>query len=271
MKTIQRNNIKFKVFEEQELREKLQMKDDDIQLILEYQDKFPELLQDDIDGFIIDARKLHSQLCIQKDFSDWIKNQIKNLDFGLEKQYTTLKGNCTTMHPRGSIEYYLTIDSAEDICMTIGSSNRTNKETKEISKMVRKYFKLMTKTLRNYEDWNKVREPEKQNANLLKSTLKSWASKNFMNCDENGIYAREFNMINQNLTGLKALEIKTYLGYKDKQTREHLSQEINSAIDFIQVFDINLLKCNKSFEERNEMIKQICDIQYKDIKNELNK
>lgn len=266
MRIIQRNNIKFKVFEEDELREKLQMKNEDIQLILEYQDKFPELLQDDIEGFIIDARKLYGQLCIQKDFSDWIKNQIKNLDFESEKQYTTLKGNCTTMRPRSNIEYYLTIDSAEDICMSIGSSNRTNNKTKEISKMVRNYFKVMTRTIRNYDNWNRIREPEKQNANELKSTLKSWASKNFMNCDENGIYAREFNMLNQNLTDKTALEIKSYLGYKDKQTREHLNQEINSAIDFLQIFDINLLKCNTDFQTRSNMIKQICDSQYLYIK-----
>lgn len=265
MKTVQINKIKYRIFEEDELKEKLGMNQKDIGLILEYQRLFPELLQDS-EGFCIDARKLYEQLLLKQDFSHWIKNQIDNLDLNEHIDYTSLKTNCTTMRPRGSIEYYLTIDSAEDICMTIGNSNRTNKETKEISKMVRNYFKIMTKTIRNYDNWNKIREPEKQNANVLKSTLKSWASKNFMNCDENGIYAREFNMLNQNLTDKTALEIKTYLGYKDKQTREHLSQEINLAIDSLQIFDINLLKCNTDFQTRSNMIKQICDSQYLYIK-----
>ena len=41
MKTIQRNKIKFKVFTEEELKEKLRMGQEDIQVVLEYQDKFP--------------------------------------------------------------------------------------------------------------------------------------------------------------------------------------------------------------------------------------
>ena len=171
MKIKQINKIKVNIFEEDELREKLGLKAEEIKLILDYQDKFPELLQDDIEGFIIDARKLYNQLKLQKDFSDWIKIQIKNLDLEEENSYTTLKGNCTTMQPKASIEYYLTLDSAKDICMTIGSSNRTNKETKEISKMVRNYFKLMEKTLRNYEKWITIRIPEKENAKLMKSKI----------------------------------------------------------------------------------------------------
>ena len=56
MKTIQRNKQKFKVFTEDELKEKLGMKQEDIQVVLEYQDKFPELLQEK-EGFCIDGEK----------------------------------------------------------------------------------------------------------------------------------------------------------------------------------------------------------------------
>ena len=52
----------------------------------------------------------------------------------------------------------------------------------------------------------------------------------------------------------------------DKPTREHLEIEINRALDFIQTFDINLIKLNKSFGDRSEMIKQICDITYPNLK-----
>ena len=62
MKTIQRNKIKFKVFTEEELKEKLGMGQEDIKVVLEYQDKFPELLQDKGEGFCINGRKLHEQL-----------------------------------------------------------------------------------------------------------------------------------------------------------------------------------------------------------------
>ena len=62
MKVVQINKIKVKIFEEDELREKLGMSEQNVQLVDTYQRLFPELLQDDIEGFIIDARKLYNQL-----------------------------------------------------------------------------------------------------------------------------------------------------------------------------------------------------------------
>lgn len=73
-------------------------------------------------------------------------------------------------------------------------------------------------------------------------------------------------MINKNLTNLTALEIKSQLGYRDKQTREHLTTEVNKTIDFLQEFDINLLTCGMDFDTRDTMIKQICETNYKHIK-----
>ena len=88
----------------------------------------------------------------------------------------------------------------------------------------------------NYKEWNKIREPEKYHSNELKSELKSWAYKNFMNCDGQGIYAREFNMLNVCLTNKTALEIKLYLDYNDVNTREHLSKEIcDSTYDNLKI------------------------------------
>ena len=60
MKIIQRNKQKFKVFEDDELKYRLGMNDINIAIVKEYQDKFPELMIDNGEGFCIDARKLHS-------------------------------------------------------------------------------------------------------------------------------------------------------------------------------------------------------------------
>lgn len=268
MKIKQINKIKIKVFEEDELREKIGLSKEEIDLILEYQDKFPELLQDDIEGFIIDARKLYSQLKLQKDFSDWFKTQVKNLELEEEKSYTTLKGNCTTMQPRATLDYYLTLDTAKDVCMTIGSSNRTNKETKELSKMVRNYFKLMEKTLRKYESWNMIREPEKQEYNIMVDELRKWCERNNYEIDDKifkSFRVRESNMINQNLTGKVASEIKTHIGYKDNITRDHLDEKLNSAILDLQKLNTNLLIANMDFETRNNLIKTVCTTKYSDL------
>ncbi|MBN1076073.1 hypothetical protein DVV91_17270 [Clostridium botulinum] len=261
MKTIQRNKIKFKIFEEDELREKLLLNDKNMKIVLDYQNRFPELMIENGKGFVIDGEKLCNELGVNSNFNDWLLRPTKgkegklikyrcveNTDFiSISEKSEKLKGG----RPKNKIT--LTLNTAKKIAM---------RQNNEQGDLVCDYFILMEETLKNYKEWNKIREPEKYHAN----ELKSWAYKNFMNCDEQGIYAREFNMINQNLCGKTALEIKTFLGYKDKRTREHLSQEINSEIDNLQIFDIQLLRCNKSFEERNDMIKQICDSQYPQIK-----
>ncbi|MBY6838821.1 antA/AntB antirepressor family protein [Clostridium botulinum] len=148
MKTIQRNKIKFKVFEEDELKHRLEMNKEDIETVLAYQDKFPELMIENGEGFCINARTLHKRLELQQDFSHWIKKQIETIEGELEKDYTSLKTNCTTMRPKASIEYYLTLEFAKEICMVVGVAPRTNKDTKRLSKIVRKYFILMEKTLK---------------------------------------------------------------------------------------------------------------------------
>lgn len=264
MKTIQRNKQKFKVFTEEELKEKLGMKQEDIKVVLEYQDKFPELLQEK-EGFCIDGEKLHKQLGLKKAFTTWIKqytDKNNKYNFSIDKDFSfSLQGK---VQKEGNREikrqvkiYTLTIDVAKHICLLTG--------TKE-AEMIRRYFIIIEKTLRNYEEWDKVRNPQRENANKLKSELKSWAIRNHFDADYNGLYSREFNLLNICLTGKTALEIKSYIGFKDKQTREHLETEINKALDFIQTFDINLIKLNKSFEDRQEMIKQICDITYPNLK-----
>jgi hypothetical protein len=88
MKVKQINKVKVKIFEEEELKEKLGLEQKQIKLIIDYQETFPELLQDDIEGFIIDSRKLYTQLKLQQDFSHWIKYQIKNLELEEGRSYT---------------------------------------------------------------------------------------------------------------------------------------------------------------------------------------
>ena len=264
MKTVQINKVKVRIFEEQELKEKLGMSEKDIELIISYQRLFPELLQDDIEGFVIDANNLHGQLHIAKHLTQWLKPYIKE-----DNSYGFVEGVDFTridvgVNPTNGVSitgYKLTIEMAKQLCLV-------SKSEKGI--LCRNYFILMEKTLRNYERWIEVREPEKQNANKLKSELKKYAIRNFASYDESGLYAKEFNMINLNLTNCTALDIKLKLGYKDKNTRDHLNREINSAIDFLQEFDINLLTCNMNFDTRNNMINQICETKYSKLKDIFN-
>ena len=268
MKTVTINKIKVRIFEEKELREKLNMKEEDIEIVLEYQRTFPELLQEGVDGFVIDTKKLHKSLGVGRDYSTWIKGRINKYNFKESVDYIVK----SLIHQNGGINkkggdkksksYFVTLNRAKELCMI---------ENNEIANIVRKYFITLESTLRNYEEWNKVREPEKQNANILKSKIGEYASRNLDCYDLGGLCSREFNLINKSLTGCTALEIKLKLGYLDKMTREHLSVEYNKAISYLQLFDINLLQCNIDFENRSKMINNICELNYKHLKEEFNK
>lgn len=98
------------------------------------------LRQDENGEVIIDGRELHDFLKVQKDFSDWIKNQLEMIDAEEGKEFSSLKGKTSENGGRPSTEYILTLDAAKEICMIAGVAPRSNKETKELSKQARKYF-----------------------------------------------------------------------------------------------------------------------------------
>ena len=167
MKVIQRNKIKFKVFTEEELKEKLGMREEDIKVVLEYQDKFPELLQNK-EGFCIDGEKLCGQLEVKSNFNDWLLRKskgkegklikyrcIENTDFKCisEKSETQRKDGQKGISVKNKI--MLTLECAKMIAM---------RQNNNQGDLVCKYFIIIEKTLRNYEEWDKVRNPQRENA-----------------------------------------------------------------------------------------------------------
>ena len=99
MKTVTINKIKVRIFEEKELREKLNMKEEDIKIVLEYQRTFPELLQEGVDGFVIDTKKLHKSLGVGRDYSTWIKGRINKYNFKESVDYVVK----SLIHQNGGI------------------------------------------------------------------------------------------------------------------------------------------------------------------------
>lgn len=106
---------------------------------LEIKNQLIPLKQDNNGRIVVDERELHDFLLVQKDFSDWIKNQIEsvgaieNVDF-IRFPFKR-EGNNATL-----IGYDLTVELAKEICMVAGVAPRANKETKELSKKARQYF-----------------------------------------------------------------------------------------------------------------------------------
>lgn len=90
--------------------------------------------------YVVSGRELHDKCKVQKDFSDWIKDQLERTDAIEGTEFTTLKGKTSEVGGRPTLEYYLTLDIAKEICMIMGVAPRTNAETRKLSKEIRRYF-----------------------------------------------------------------------------------------------------------------------------------
>lgn len=255
IKTI--NGIKYKLFKREELIEKLNMTNEEADIVENYQVKFPQLLQVDKNGFCIDGETLCKELGIGSNFNDWLLGNrkgregklikyrcIENTDFEVNRE---IAKNSKGGRPKTVIK--LTLKCAKKIAM---------RQNNEMGDLVCDYFILMEETLRNYEDWTKIREPEKEGYKELCSYLKLWAERNLKCYDIDGLYSREANMLNVALKGRTALELKIEKGYIDNITRDHFNTYENSKMKELQLIDISLLKNNKSFEERKEFINNYC-------------
>lgn len=269
----------MKKFNKQFLREVLKMSDEDIKLVMSCQRKFPTILLNEGNGFCVDGRKLHKELEVSKAYSTWIKTNLENIDAMRNIDYTvSLQGNTQftqeeieimSSQKRSSYgiseEYNLTLECAKEICMVTGLNSKTNEKFRQNSKMCRKYFIKLEQAIKGQQEHIAVRNPEKHGANMLKHIIKEYQMKKGLNNEY--MYQREFNMLNENLTGKTALELKYHIGYNDRITREHLDIETNQALAKLQDIDIALWQSGMSFEEREVIIKNTCIAQYQYIKD----
>lgn len=266
MKIVQINKVKVRIFEEEDLKEKLNMSAENCDIVLTYQREFPELLQDNIQDFIIEGEKLWNKLGNpQGEYSKWFKRKIEpffkeNVDYTMVDKLV-VNGNSVKRQ-------MLSLETAKHLSLMTGGDKNSKEEIQEKGKLIRKYFMVMEQTLRDFEKWEATREPEKQEYNVMIEELRNWCIRSNYEIDDKifkSFRVRESNMINQNLTGKIASEIKTHIGYKDNITRDHLDEKLNSAILDLQKLNTNLLIANMDFETRNNLIKSVCITKYSDL------
>lgn len=101
------------------------------------------------------GRELHRALKVKQEFTHWIKKQLGMVGVIEGEDYNVIwykdddafqdvvefNGNVKSMNRQGFLQdYILTLDIAKEICMVVGAASRTNEETRQLSKQVRKYF-----------------------------------------------------------------------------------------------------------------------------------
>jgi phage anti-repressor protein len=258
MKKKQINKQKVEVFEEKELKEKMNLSKEQIDSILNYQEKFPELLQKKI-GFCIDARNLWEQLGSKRQFGNWMKERITKYKFVENVDFTRFNKNVKAQNTYvNTIEYYFTFDTAKELCLV---------QNNDSGRRVRQYFILMEDTLRNYEHWTITRESEKDGWNKMSDQIKEWCKRKGFDYSIRSFYTREANMLNKALLGYPAQMINEKLNNQDEVTRDHLNQEINNALYKLEELNISLLLSDLDFETRDVIINKNCENSYSDLKH----
>lgn len=88
---------------------------------------------------LCNARDLHKFLNVGRDFSNWIKNRIKQYGFVKNQDFILVRQNGRTNGKGGdrrSVDYHLTLDMAKELAMI---------ENNEQGRKVRRYFIQMEK------------------------------------------------------------------------------------------------------------------------------
>lgn len=252
------------------LIKKLGIKDNEvIDLIVSYNNLLP-ILSEDGEGFCVNARDLHSQLLIGRDFSTWIKGNLESLDMKIEQDFDVFfKGDVDlsqdeikNMNPQQrsrqgiSTEYILTLDCAKQLTMVIGVMPKTNKETKELSKLARKYFIAVEKILKLAIKWELIRKPEREKYKEMCEELNKYFQRNFNKEPKWYDYSNEADALNLICLGAKAKKIREYIDAQDKNTRDWLDIKYNTYLDKLQELNTMYLKMNFDKERRYDLIKQ---------------
>lgn len=255
MKKVKINGVSVKVFEKKDLK-KLQLNNEQVKLIMQYQKQFPELLQD-VEGFVIDSRNLWTQLDEPYgQFNKWADNKIIKKGFINDVDYISM--DKIVQRENGgnkSKEYTLTVDCAKNVCMM---------ENTEAGRIVREYFILIEKVMKDWIEWMGEREPQKEGYNLLSATLHSTYKLTHENNEpKTHVYSIEANMLDKALFGRNSKQMKTYLGIEsDDALREHLGVEANKALRFLQDYDRELIMALDDYKERKRRIELTCKTRF---------
>ncbi|NCI19825.1 hypothetical protein EJM73_09315 [Clostridium botulinum] len=253
------NNLKKGKLTKEELQ-LYALEDNEISIILEYQEKLP-ILQEENENWI-SARILHNELGVKRDFSDWIKQQIEDLELCEPVDFTSFpfkrEGEKTWIN---TIEYNVTTEIAKEIAMVAGAKGgRTGKELKERSKIARKYFIYIEKAFKNRYEWNLDRENTLIKCKTLKGALikyKKEVIKTIPTYMHNNQFIAEFCLLNEVIIGMSAKEYRKRKGLaKDFPIRNSFSEKELELVHILEQYDSDLIGIQNEFnyEDRRKFL-----------------
>lgn len=241
-------NLKTGKFKNEELK-LYGLEESEIDVILEYQKVLPILQDEGVNG--VNTRKLHSQLKLSRQYDKWMDNVIEQLDLQIDidiKSLKTISKNQEDGRPR--IDYFVAIETAKEISMIAGIGNRVNKETKEISKIARRYFIYIEKAFKERCEWNKDRD----NTLIKCKTLKGAIIKNKLELDKSrpsychNNFVSEFCLLNEVIMGMSATQYRALKGIsKSTPIRNTFGEKELEVIHILEQYDSDLISVQNEY------------------------
>ena len=257
-----------KKFAKKEL-ERLNCNEDDISLVMKYQKKLPMPNED----FEMNARTLHTYLCVGKDISTWIVGRIKkygfkeNIDYKIIYESNNPKVgdvdfSTLSQAKRSALgvrtEYYLTVNMCKELC-TI--------ENNELGKLARQYFILMERILVENKEWIEIRDPEKEEYKKMSEAINEWSFRIWHKSASKSAYCVEADGINKIINGKTSQELKAELGISTFDLlRDYLKKDHNEELLFLERQNQVLLAMDMGFTERMNMLAKMHEVTFKSKK-----
>ncbi len=250
------NNLRKNSFKEEELKQYVKngdLKESDIKIILDYQKLLPVLQQED--GSWIDARTLHKELKVGKDFTTWIKGKISKYEF-IENEDWKLTFTKTGERKNVKVNNYsLTLDMAKELSMV---------ENNKIGRISRKYFididkAFKTRRLWNIDRWETLEHYKnyRRIINLSKKelmpTMPDWCKKR----GDQGVFMGEANLLNEIIIGMSASDYRfKHCLPKDEPVRNHFNNFELQMVAELEKFDTDLIRLQEmyDYEERRKLL-----------------
>lgn len=264
----------LKRFTKRQLIDQCGFTTEETQVILDYQKALPVLLEDN--DTWIDAKDLWSQLCVQKKYSDWIKNQIETFELQENNGYytTSLQREIANGGHKDEIHYQIKVETAKSIALVIAyKGGNVSKELKAKGKLVHKYFILMEKAVKKNTEWELIRHPLREGYNTMKAALNNYMNRMIQRDADDWDYRLEADALNIIATGFSAKEIRLFVGCKDNITRDSLTATYNEYLMKLQEWNILFLGMNLNRYERYLKLKESFDIFFPNaipIKDDIN-
>lgn len=241
------NNLKKGNFDRKELS-LYGLKYEEIDVILTYQKSLP-ILQEE--GNWINTRNLYEQLLVKKHYTEWFDNIINQLDLEEDITYKTtfhFKGNRSNVK---TTEYFVDLENAKEIAMIAGIGNRINKETKEISKIARRYFIYIDKAFKNRVEWNLDRDDTLIKCKTLRGAIIKYSS----NLSEtrptyyNNNFISEFCLLNEVIIGMSASQYRRLKGLnKNTPIRNTFTEKELELVHILEQYDSDLIVIQNEFD-----------------------